>query len=95
MGIKTVLSTAQFFGQVRLSVLITTWSDAFQSCVISSQRHWLAPFPATLQGFAERKVILVSDTIAACKKIHNDEVRKERLAALASNKRQVSGLGLD
>lgn len=39
-----------------------------------------------VQGFAERKVLLVCDAIQACKKIHNDEVRKERLAALRPGK---------
>eukprot|EP00983_Pelagomonas_calceolata_P029396 921339-Pelagomonas_calceolata.AAC.1 len=37
---------------------------------------------SSLQGFAERKLILVSEVVQACKKIHNDEIRKERLAAL-------------
>ncbi|GAX81755.1 hypothetical protein CEUSTIGMA_g9183.t1 [Chlamydomonas eustigma] len=36
------------------------------------------------QGFAERKILLLCDVISACKKIHNDEIRKERLAALKS-----------
>ena len=35
-----------------------------------------------VQGFAERKVLLLCDVIQWCKKTHNDEVRKERLAAL-------------
>lgn len=34
------------------------------------------------QGFAERKLMLISEVVQACKKIHNDEIRKERLAAL-------------
>lgn len=37
-----------------------------------------------LQGFAERKILLVCDVIGACKKIHADALRKERLAALKS-----------
>ena len=37
-----------------------------------------------LQGFAERKILLLCDVITACKKIHNDEIRKERLLALKS-----------
>ena len=41
------------------------------------------PFPS-LQGYAERKVILLCDVIQICKKLHNDELRKERLAALKS-----------
>jgi hypothetical protein len=36
----------------------------------------------TPQGFAERKLLLLVDVFAACKKIHSDETRKERLAAL-------------
>ncbi|KAG2501080.1 hypothetical protein HYH03_000898 [Edaphochlamys debaryana] len=38
------------------------------------------------QGFAERKVILLCDVIAVCKKVHNDEVRQERLAALKATR---------
>jgi len=33
------------------------------------------------QGFAERKVLLLIDAIQACKRAHNDEVRKERQAS--------------
>lgn len=40
-----------------------------------------APLFPRLQGFAERKVLLLIDAIAACKRTHNDEVRRERQAA--------------
>jgi hypothetical protein len=36
----------------------------------------------SIQGFAERKLLLLCDVITACKRIHNEEIRKERLAAL-------------
>lgn len=45
------------------------------------------------QGFAERKLILISDVVQACKKIHNDEIRKERLAAL--KQKQTGGGGAE
>jgi hypothetical protein len=43
------------------------------------------------QGFAERKILLLCDVIAACKKIHNDEIRKERLAALKTRVKDTHG----
>ena len=47
-----------------------------------------------MQGFAERKLLLLSEVIHACKKIHNDEVRKERLLALKANKQVWSEYNL-
>jgi centrosomal protein CEP44 len=44
------------------------------------------PCLPALQGFVERKLLLLSDVVAACKKVHNDELRRERLAALKSGK---------
>lgn len=41
-----------------------------------------------VQGYAERKLLLINDVTQVCKKIHNDEIRKERLAAL-KNRSQV------
>jgi hypothetical protein len=41
-----------------------------------SNRHFLL-----LQGFAERKLLLVCDVIRACKDIHAAEAKAERLAA--------------
>lgn len=54
-------------------------------------RTVLTPAQFFEQGFAERKVLLLCDVITVCKKLHNDEVRHERLAALKAT-RQVSGL---
>ena len=34
-----------------------------------------------MQGFAERKLMLMSDVIAYCKSFHNAAVRRARLAA--------------
>ncbi len=53
-----------------------------------SVRTVLTPAQFFEQGFAERKVLLLCDLIAAAKRIHNEEVRQERLAALKAN-RQV------
>ena len=47
--------------------------------------------PLPTQGFAERKVLLACDAIAVCKKLHNEEVRKERLAALKSSRQASPG----
>lgn len=72
-NIKTVLTPANFLEQVSL---------------LPAHKKYRAPWPpfllhtCAMQGFAERKLLLVSDVIQACKKIHNDEIRKERLAAL-------------
>jgi hypothetical protein len=46
---------------------------------LSNQIHCVT---SCTQGFAERKLMLISEVVQACKKIHNDEIRKERLAAL-------------
>lgn len=37
-----------------------------------------------LQGFAERKLMLLSDVIAYCKSFHNAAVRRARLAAASA-----------
>ncbi|KAL6745505.1 Centrosomal spindle body, CEP44-domain-containing protein, partial [Haematococcus lacustris] len=50
--------------------------DAFSIKTVLTAAHFLE------QGFAERKLLLLCDVIQCCKKIHNDEIRKERLAAL-------------
>lgn len=38
------------------------------------------------QGYAERKVLLLCDVVGVCKKLHNEGVRKERLAALKATR---------
>ncbi|GFR40196.1 hypothetical protein Agub_g756 [Astrephomene gubernaculifera] len=49
-------------------------------------RTVLTPVQFFEHGFAERKVLLLCDVIAVCKKLHNDEVRHERLAALKASR---------
>lgn len=49
---------------------------------------------AFVQGYAERKVLLLCDVVGVCKKLHNEGVRKERLAALKAT-RTVSSVLLD
>jgi hypothetical protein len=51
---------------------------------VHTHTHPHTKLHARTQGFAERKVLLVCDVIGAAKKIHADELRKERLAALKS-----------
>ena len=41
--------------------------------------------PECLQGFAERKLLLLSDVIAYCKSFHNAAVRRARLAAASAS----------
>ncbi|EFJ49378.1 hypothetical protein VOLCADRAFT_89740 [Volvox carteri f. nagariensis] len=53
-------------------------------------RTVLTPSQFFEQGYAERKVLLLCDIIAVCKKLHNEEVRQERLAALKAS-RQLPG----
>jgi hypothetical protein len=51
------------------------------------------PHPSLhLQGFAERKILLLCDIIQACRKVHNDALRRERLSRVrASRKVRASG----
>ncbi|KAG2435127.1 hypothetical protein HXX76_007212 [Chlamydomonas incerta] len=51
-------------------------------------RTVLTPAQFFEQGFAERKVLLLCDVITVCKKLHNDEVRHERLAALKATRQE-------
>ncbi|PNH09698.1 Centrosomal protein [Tetrabaena socialis] len=53
-------------------------------------RTVLTPAQFFEQGFAERKVLLLCDVITVCKKVHNEEVRQERLAALKATRRDPS-----
>lgn len=43
-----------------------------------------------LQGFAERKILLLCDIISACRKVHNDALRRERLSSVRAS-RKVRG----
>ncbi|GLC57565.1 hypothetical protein PLESTB_001241000 [Pleodorina starrii] len=52
-------------------------------------RTVLTPVQFFEQGYAERKVLLLCDVIAVCKKLHNDEVRQERLAALKATRQII------
>lgn len=46
-----------------------------------------------VQGYAERKVLLLCDVVGVCKKLHNEGVRKERLAALKATRTVSYTLG--
>lgn len=48
-----------------------------------------------VQGYAERKILLLCDVIQVCRKLHNDEVRKERLAALKPRTVRVQAIPHD
>ncbi|MEW5302425.1 MAG: hypothetical protein WDW36_005212 [Sanguina aurantia] len=50
----------------------------------------LTPAHFLNQGYAERKVLLLCDVVGVCKKLHNEGVRKERLAALKATRTDAS-----
>ncbi|GLI64159.1 hypothetical protein VaNZ11_007344 [Volvox africanus] len=54
-------------------------------------RTVLTPAQFFEHGYAERKVLLLCDVIAVCKKLHNEEVRQERLAALKATRQNQVG----
>ncbi|GIL72177.1 hypothetical protein Vretimale_340 [Volvox reticuliferus] len=54
-------------------------------------RTVLTPAQFFEHGYAERKVLLLCDIIAVCKKLHNEEVRQERLAALKATRQHQVG----
>ncbi|GIL45501.1 hypothetical protein Vafri_2721 [Volvox africanus] len=54
-------------------------------------RTVLTPAQFFEHGYAERKVLLLCDVIAVCKKLHNEEVRQERLTALKATRQNQVG----
>lgn len=66
---------------------------AGMTCNIHNHNHHNNISSNTAQGFAERKLMLISEVVQACKKIHNDEIRKERLAALKTKQVRQHGTG--
>ena len=87
LGIRTVLTASQFLGQVgdRGAEGDQQYRGAHKGFVHACDALCLtSPSGSYHQGFAERKILLICEVISACKKIHNDEIRKERLAALKS-----------
>jgi hypothetical protein len=49
--------------------------------------------PPTAQGYAERKILLLCDVIHACRRIHSDAARRERLSLARPPARKVGGGG--
>lgn len=75
-GLRPVITAAQFLEQASL-FFSTTSKSACTALLKTSALGYL-------QGFAERKLLLLSDVIAYCKSFHNAAVRRARLAAASA-----------
>ncbi len=100
-NIRTVLTPANFLEQARNPHCARTHHRTRHiACGVEQQQGPLARVQrpsarnAAAQGFAERKLMLVSEVVQCCKKIHNDETRKERLAALKAGRGAAPAVAL-